>query len=206
MNKLWIQDSGAQAYLVDDNRTIHVLINKLKEIYNCFLKPFFEAVKNKYYLKFDGFYYKQNKAYCIIQYHGKRFAHIAPVAELVNDKNLISRLHPLDAMIIGIIANNENNRIKNDCAGLINAKKFRNPFLINRSSRNIFRTVAKRFEAQEEIITLQSKDQQKTITISIQELLKDDALVSSINPFDALAIGYDISDMLYRRKGKAENE
>src|SRR3990167_9226336 len=86
-------------------------VNNFKNLYGHFWQTtdgFYE-----YYLKLDGCYYSTWKkcTVAVIRIRNKRTADKIPISEIVNDKEYLKELHPADACIIGILANNERNGI-----------------------------------------------------------------------------------------------
>ena len=74
----------------------------------------------EYYLKLNGYYFckKQNQTIIILQIRNKRIIEKISIKKIILDKNLIKELHPADACIIGMLANNERNGlIDKSCNG-----------------------------------------------------------------------------------------
>ena len=70
----------------------------------------------EYYLKLDGYYFctKKNRFFLIIRVRNKRTVDILAIEDVINDKNYLKELHPADACIVGILANNERNGVFNE--------------------------------------------------------------------------------------------
>ena len=86
-------------------------VNSLKNLYGHFWQT--PEGFYKYYLKLDGYYFCRWKkcTVAVIQIRNKRTAKVLPLFEILNDKDYLKELHPADACILGILANNERNGI-----------------------------------------------------------------------------------------------
>ena len=90
------------------------VIHKLSACLPAYLSSDPAAVK-EYYLKLDGYFYskRQRCTIAVIRVRNKRATDLIAVNKIITDKNYLRELHPVDACLIGIIANNERNGIVN---------------------------------------------------------------------------------------------
>ncbi len=176
-------------------------VNKLKSLYGHFWQTpegFYE-----YYLKLDGHYYSTWKkcTMAVIRVRNKRTADIIPLHEIVNDKDYLKELHPVDAFIIGILANNERNGIvDNNSIGWQKMNRSKECRCVIKSAPIL--EVSNKYinEHGDEIVVLRSKFLDKEIRLHTTELCKNQALLYALDSFQAVAIGYDASESFIRNK------
>ena len=156
---------------------------------------------HEYFLKLDGYYYckKQNKNIAVIRVRNKRTADKLSIQEIINDKDYLKELHPADACILGIIANNERN-------GVINKEHLG----WNKMSRSkeydcfvkspVILEVVKKYHDSigNEMVILYSKVLNKEIKINAIDLCKNQALLYALGSFQALSMGFDASELIVR--------
>ncbi len=157
----------------------------------------------EYSLLLEGYYFckKKQLTIAVIRLRNKRTTIEIPVANIVKNKNFVRELSPIDSCILGVLANSEKNG-KPDTA-VYNLKD-----MIRLKSRNsiikykpILNIIKKSYDKNDcEIITLYSLIHDKKIEISAIDLLKNYALLYSINSLEALAVGYSASESLLRAK------
>jgi hypothetical protein len=183
------------------NNFLFNFVNKFKNLYGHFWRNsdgFYE-----YYLKLDCCYYSKWKKclIAVIRLRNKRIADKIPIGEIVNDKEYIIQLHPLDACTIGIFANNERNGIIDKDAiswQKINRLK---EYKCNIKSEPILQINNKYIEQTgEEVVVLYSKILNRTVNISVTELCKNQALLYAIGSNQAISIGYDVSESFIRNQ------
>lgn len=174
-------------------------INNLKNLYGHFwqnTEGFY-----KYYLKLDGYYYSKWKkcTIAIVRVRNKRTTDKIPICEIVNDKEYLKELHPVDACIIGILANNERNGIidKKSIGWLRTHRSKEHKCTIK--SEPILEISGKYINQNgNEIVILRSKFLNKEIELLATELCKNQALLYALDSFQAVAIGYDVSESFIR--------
>ena len=156
----------------------------------------------EYYLKLDGYYFceKRKKTYLIIRVRNKRIVEKYDINSAIKDKHLIQQLHPADACIIGILANNERNHIFDaDFNGIKNMRRLKDHRCFVKSNP-ILRISRKYFDQNKnEITVLYSPCIDKEINITTIDLLNNEALLYAIEPFQAISIGYDVSESFFRK-------
>lgn len=165
----------------------------------------FGATKNgqfEYYLKLDGYFFvkKQNKIMVIIRVRNKRTVDRMYVSDIIRDKNLIRELHPADACIVGMLANNERNGfVDMSCDSWQKMKRFKQLVCFIKSSPIL--EVSRKFIDKEnnEITVLHSPCLDKEIKIHTNELAKNEALLYALDTFQAISIGYDASECQLRK-------
>jgi hypothetical protein len=182
------------------NNFLFNFVNKFRNLYGHFWQNsdgFYE-----YYLKLDGCYYSTWKkcVIAVVRVRNKRIADKIPIREIVNDKEYITQLHPLDACLIGIFANNERNGIidKNISGQKMHRLK---EYKCNVKSEPILQIRDKYIDQSEkETVVLYSKILNKSVNISINELFKNQALLYAIGSNQAISIGYDVSESFIRNQ------
>jgi hypothetical protein len=156
---------------------------------------------SEYYLKLDGYYYcsKQKCVMGVIRVRNKRTTEVIPINEIINDREYLRELHPVDACVIGILANNERNGIMN--SNIVGWKK------MNRSkdygcsikSEKIL-DISRRYTNNNntEIVVLRSRILDQEIEIPAINLCKNQALLYALDSLQAISIGYDASECYAR--------
>ena len=156
----------------------------------------------EYYLKLNGYYFckKQNQTIIILQIRNKRIIEKISIKKIILDKNLIKELHPADACIIGMLANNERNGlIDKSCNGWQKMKRFRQLCCFVKS-KPILHVSKKYFNAfGKEITVLHSPCLDKEIEIPTIDLFGNEALLYAIDSFQAVSIGFDASEFHIRK-------
>lgn len=156
----------------------------------------------EYYLKVDGYYFcnKRKKIVAVIRVRHKRVTDIVPLNEIVNNKHYLQELHPIDVFFIGLLANNERNGMVED--GITGWKKMSRlkDYRCFVKSEPILDISRKYYDGSGvEMIVLFSRLIKKEITISISELCNNLALICAIDAFQAISIGYDVSESYLRQ-------
>lgn len=156
---------------------------------------------NEYCLKVDGYYFckKKKKIMVVIRVRNKRTTDEITLNELTNNNDYLQELHPIDVFLIGVLANNERNGLVDH--GITGWKKMirLKDYRCFVKSDPILDITRKYFDKSgSEIIVLFSKLIEKEITISIRELCNNLALVCAIDGFQAISIGYDVSEAYIR--------
>lgn len=182
------------------NLTAYNFISSLRNLYGNFWKD--TNGYCQYYLKLDGYYFcpKNKKSIAVLRIRNKRTTDRIPVQEIVNDKEYLRELHPLDACILGLIANNERNGIIN--ANAIGWRKMtRSKGYKCFTKSNTILDVSKKYINKDgvEIIVLYSTNLKREIEISAIDLCKNHALLYALGSFQALSLGYDISELFVRK-------
>jgi hypothetical protein len=174
-------------------------INSLRSLYGNFWPT--PDGYSEYYLKLDGYYYckRQKCTLAVIRVRNKRTTESISLMEIINDKDYLKELHPVDACVIGILANNERNGIIDD--NIIGWKKMSrskdyNCFVKSESILEISRKYKN--DVGVEMVSLHSKLLHKEIEISMLELCRNQALLYAIDSFQAISIGYDASEFYVR--------
>ena len=112
----------------------------------------------------------------------------------------MKELHPADACIIGILANNDRNGLtgmSRENSNNIHRLKEYHCFI---KSEPLLTVIKKYFDhSNNEITVLGSKYLQKEIEIPTLELLKNEALLYALDCHQAMSIGYDISELHFRK-------
>ena len=174
-------------------------VNSLKNLYGHFWQT--PEGFYKYYLKLDGYYFCRWKkcTVAVIQIRNKRTAKVLPLFEILNDKDYLKELHPADACILGILANNERNGIiDHNYVGWRQMNRSKEYKCIIKSEPIL--EVSRKYTNQDadEIIVLHSKFSNKEIEISATELCKNQALLYALDSSQTISIGYDASESLIR--------
>ena len=171
------------------------VVSEFKNIYGRFWAT--KQGNFEYYLKLDGYYFckKQKQTIVIIQVRNKRTVEKIPVKKVIQDKNLVKELHPADACIIGMLANNERNNVVDiSCDGWQKMKRFKQLCCFVKSDP-ILRVSKKYFgENKKEITVLHSPCLDKEIEISTIALFKNEALLYALDTFQAVSVGYGASE------------
>ena len=156
----------------------------------------------EYYLKLDGYYYcsKQKCIMIIIRVRNKRIIDKMRVKDAVKDKRLVRELHPADACVIGFLANKDINGLANEnCYGVKNIQRLRE-YRCFIKSEPLLSVVRRYFDSEDnEITILKSKHFAKEIEISTIELSQNEALLYALDCYEAIAVGYDVSELHLRR-------
>jgi hypothetical protein len=136
----------------------------------------------------------------VIRIRNKRTTDIIPIRELVTDKKYLQELHPMDACIIGLLANNERNGLRNEkCIGWQKMHRFKDILCCTKSEPLL--EVSKTYIKTDgtDMTVLRTKHFTKQIEIPTIELLKNQALMYGLDNFQAIAIGYGISEYIIRK-------
>ncbi|HLB56759.1 MAG TPA: hypothetical protein VJK30_05470 [Coxiellaceae bacterium] len=176
------------------------VVSEFKNIYGRFWAT--KQGNFEYYLKLDGYYFckKLNQTIVIIRVRNKRTIEKISVKKAIGDKSLVKELHPADACIIGMLANNErNNVVDTSCDGWQKMKRFKQLccFVKSNPILNISRKYFDR--GGQEITVLRSSCLDKEIEIPTVELFKNEALLYALDTFQAVSIGYDASESEIRK-------
>lgn len=157
---------------------------------------------SEYYLKLDGYYFceKKNCIMVVIQVRNKRTVEIMPVKKIVNDRNFVKELHPVDACSLGILSNNERNGIVDtSCNGWKKMKRVRQRYCFIKC-KPILQIVKKYFDSEgREITVLFSSFLKKEISMQTVDLSKNEALLYALDAVQAISVGYGASELYIRR-------
>lgn len=157
---------------------------------------------SEYFLKIDGYYFskKQNCTIVVLQVRNKRTIEKVPIKKMISDKKLVKELHPADACFIGILANNEINKLVDvNCDGWQKMKKLREHNCFIRSG-SILKVHKRYFDKEGKYITvLRSPSLAQEIEIPTVELSKNEALLYALDHFEAISVGYDASESYLRQ-------
>jgi hypothetical protein len=162
----------------------------------------------EYYLKLDGYYYNEKRKFhiAIIRIRNKRTFEEIPIKDIINDKDYLKELHPVDTFAIGLIANNERNGIisKNN-VGWRKMCRAKNYECAVKSEPILY--ITKKYTNKEnvEIIVLRSNILNKEIEIPTVELFKNHALLYSIGNYQAIEIGFDASEFFLKKSQRDNN-
>lgn len=189
-------------------------------IYWAIVLSFFTSIKNvygkfgempgglkEYYLKLDGYFYCEDKNcnLAVIRVRNKRTIDLFPIQEIVNSKDYLKELHPMDACIIGIIAHNEQNGIINKkytgwkkMCRIQETKGF--CFIKSEAVVEIVQTYTN--EDDREITVLKALHLKKRMEIPTRELCKNQALLYALNSLQAMSLGYSASECVFRENLK----
>jgi hypothetical protein len=149
----------------------------------------------------DGYYYckKQKCTLAVIRVRNKRTTESIPLMEIINDKDYLKELHPVDACILGVLANNDRNGIiDNSIIGWkkMNRSKEYNCFVKSEPILEISRKYTNALGV--DIVALHSKLLHREIEVSMLDLCRNQALLYALDSHQAIAIGYDISEFYVR--------
>lgn len=163
----------------------------------------------EYYLKFDGYYYCKWKKciVVIIRVRNKRTIDELPLQQIVYDTSYISELHPLDAFVIGILANNERNGMNlNENIGWINMHRLKE-YQCNIKSFPILEVSGQFYNSiDQKIIILKSKFLNKEIQLPLEELCTNQALLYTLDSCQTVGIGFDISESFIQKDILGKNK
>lgn len=177
---------------------------RLIEKTNRFLDAFFSSKErfSEYYLKLDGHYYcdKKNCMMAVIRVRNKRAIEKIPIQDIINDKNYLKELHPLDTCVLGILSNNERNGIVNEhTIGWRKMQRSKNCICPIKSDP-ILKISGKYINSRGiEITSLYSRTLNKEIDIPTADLAKNQALLYSLDSIEAITIGYNVSEEYLRK-------
>ena len=176
------------------------IVNGLKNSYVRYWST--KKSRSEFYLKLDGYYFskKQNCTILVIQVRHKRTVDRINITDVMTEKNLILELHPVDACVIGILANNERNGlVDTTCEGWEKMKRLKHDYCFIKS-KPILRVSKKYFDRHgHEITILYSPCLKQEIKISTIELSKNEALLYALDPLQAISVGYGASESYLRK-------
>lgn len=157
----------------------------------------------EYYLKLDGYYYCSRKKCLlgVIRVRNKRIKELVIIKEIIHDKEYLKELHPADACIIGLLANNERNeRADIDCIGWRKMRRLKEAtcFIKTKPILKIEKTYIN--EDDVEMLVLGSEFFDKEIEISAIDLCKNQALLYALDGLQAIGVGYRASELMLRNK------
>lgn len=177
-------------------RMINQLYIILINIFNTVLKITSEKDK-EYYLKLDSYYQSKHSdcIFVILRVRNKRCTFKLPVSKVVLDKDIIRELHPADACMIGFLANTERNS-----TGKLNYQlNLVKNYSCATKTTPILKIIKKYFDkGDREVTVLYSPLLKKEIRIPTLELVKNEALLYALDPFQAISLGYDASEIFLR--------
>lgn len=175
------------------------VINKLKTILSKLLSN--PTALNEYYFVLEGHYFceKSETTRVIIQIRRKRITFELSVRDIVSNKNFVKKLNPVDACIIGILANNERNKMHDTTyIGIKNMQRLKN----NRNTCrfNPILRVTKTYINQndQEVTILYSAVHGKEIEILSIDLIKNKAFIYALDSLQALSVGYSARESQLR--------
>jgi len=184
---------------VSYSNLIFNFINSLRNLYGnfwCTAEGYYE-----YYLKLDGYYYCKWKrcTVVVIRVRNKRITDIIPLSEIIGDKAYLKELHPVDACIIGVLANSERNGILRKYSiswqRMGRSKEYR-CFIKSDPILEVHRKYVN--HQGNEIVVLRSRFLNNEIELFTTELYKNQTLVYALDSFQAVALGYDVSELFIR--------
>lgn len=170
-------------------------------LYNM-IKRSAQVYASEYPLKVEGVYYHRltRVNILLIQVRGKRTGYHIPMYTILNDRSLIESMSPIDACIIGILANNEHHGIIEDqTSSYKNMKRMQHSHAFQSSDQLLKITRSYNTETGNTICVLASKFVEKEIHIPVERLYNNFALLSALQHADAIKVGYEISEE-YQRK------
>ncbi len=156
----------------------------------------------EYYLKLDGYFYCQNQkcTFAVIRVRHKRTTETIAVSEIINDPEYLCELHPNDAFVIGLLANNDRNGIIDDnIVGWRKMRRSKEYFCFIKSEPVLEISKKTITDAGTEAIVLHSKYSDKYMEIPMIDLCKNQALLYALDSYEALSVGYDVSEIYARR-------
>ncbi len=159
----------------------------------------------EYYLKLDSYYYcKWHKCIMVvIRIRNKRTIDEIPLQQIVLDTNYLSELHPFDAFIIGVLANNERNEVNvQENIGWMNMKRLKE-YQCKIKSFPILEVHGQFINHNgDKIIILRSKFLNKKFQVPLEDLCQNPALLYAIDSYQAIGIGYYISELCQEADSK----
>lgn len=126
----------------------------------------------------------------VLKIRFKRAVLHVPLNRMLLHKKALSKMHPIDLCIIGVLANQTPGQSQNNMNNLITVA---DDFLMMKIQQTL--EIKKRdFTGVDEKITLNLTLLNREITISASELYKNKKLMHALKYHDAIALGYTIKD------------
>lgn len=167
------------------------------------MKRTWQSLNNQEYrIKLDSYYFdpRQGKTMLRLKIRNKRAISRLPVEKILNDKQSLSELHPIDLCIIGVLANSATNaKVFNGENNLPIPDDF-----IMCKIQPFVEVVSKDYTSSVEVITLKFTPLEQTISISAVELYRNKKLMSALRFQDALSLGFstNITQQIINEKGR----
>lgn len=140
----------------------------------------------EYGLKLDSYYFNSNLNSIVIRIkiRNKRVIEQLPIFNILNNKRILSNLHPIDLCILGVLANNltkSNNNTNH-------AKKILDGFAMVKISPYL-EIISRNLLDEEGELTLRLKHSDKVINITLDQLYNNTNLLNALEYQDALTLG-----------------
>jgi len=158
---------------------------------------------DNYFFILEGDYFctKKQSSMLVLRARYQRNVLIRPIQEIAHNKDLIQTLCPIDAFIIGTLANKVRNGFTDlTYTSLDNMRRLKNKDCEVKLNSILQITKTNFDQFGYETISIYSTAANKEINISITELFVNKALIYGLDPMQSLSLGYSVSEWWIRRK------
>jgi hypothetical protein len=181
------------------------ITKQIFKIYKWIKKNFFPQKNqdNNFYFMLEGDYFctKQKISMLVLRSKYQRKVLIRPTQEIAHNKEIIQILSPIDAFIIGILANKESNGFKEYLyKDVTNMRRLRNKTGPVKLDTLLQITKTNFDQPGQETLTISSITTNKEVNISINQLLKNKELLYGLAPIQALSLGYIVCEYWIRHQ------
>ena len=161
--------------------------------------------KDEYYLKLEGYYFNryQDSYFVVIRPRNKRYFEKISLKEILNHKEYIKELHPIDACILGVLVNQQNNGFFDEaCNSLRKMNRFKDHACFYKINQLL--EITKKFISQNgiEAMIIKSNHHQKEFLITIEDIWRKRELLHGINSLQAIEVGYNISEYFIQKNAR----
>lgn len=156
-----------------------------------------------YYFILEGDYVctKKQTTMLVLRARHQRNALIRPLQEIAHNNELIQTLSPIDAFLIGVLANKDQNGFKDIAyTSLANMRRLKNKHIAVKFNTILQITKTNFDESNHEILSIYSAEANKEMQLSITELFENKALLYGLDPMQALSLGYSVSEWWIRHQ------
>ncbi len=174
-------------------------------IYKWIKKIFFPQKNqdNNFYFMLEGDYFctKQKISMLVLRSKNQRKVLIRPTQEIAHNIEIIQILSPMDAFVIGILANKESNGFKEYLyKDVNNMRRLRNKMGPVKLDTLLQVTNINLDQPGQETLTISSIMTNKEVIISINQLLQNKELLYGLPPRQALSLGYIVCEYWIRHQ------
>ncbi len=143
------------------------------------------AYFHEYNVKLDSYYYDraQKKTIAVIRVRHKRTTYKMPINSLLNNKKILSSMHPVDIFIVGVLMSSPTTMQQD--SHIFNIS---DDFIMTRMEP-LLEVISRDFNNNEEMVTFRLKISGKSVAIKSSELTTNNKILNAIKYQDALSLG-----------------
>lgn len=153
-------------------------------------------LSRKHLLRLDQIYFckKNQEVFCLFAIKNKRTPWTMPISDVIRDKSIIGEIHPLDAFIIGITLQAKKYCVSIDYSKISKLKRYINTIYPYKNKSLYIASEDLPYSHKDTSFVLKTYVSKKSFRITLKELLQDIAIISLLNPLDALSVAFQIQE------------